>query len=193
MCLRTIPEKAGIAIMVTCIVLFIIAIVEFGYASSLASNETLTVMMDSVLSLDDKTMTAKEKAAMKGVNPFQIVGSLFASLTIFAMLVACVVALCATRKCHNKCCAVIYIIISSLFFLGLAIGLLAAGAVMSFPTDKGFIEAGCQSVADGKLKEITPESTMKFFKVFDDLDTQYKQLVNEGMCTEMCKCECKKG
>lgn len=130
----------GIVIMVSACCLFFIAIAEFIYAAQLGTNETLAFMVNILFNLDEKTGKTMDKLGDKGVNPFQAIGSLFAGLTIFATLWACVLAMCATPKCHNKICAVIFIIVSSLFFLGLAIGLLAAGSVMTFPVNSGFLE-----------------------------------------------------
>lgn len=129
----------GIVIMVSACCLFFIAIAEFIFASQLGTNDTLAFMVNILFNLDEKTGEVIGKIDEHGINPFQIIGSMFAGLTIFAMLWACLLAMCATPKCHNKICAIIFIIVSSLFFLGLAIALLAAGSVMSFPTNADFL------------------------------------------------------
>merc|ERR1712072_1640747 len=59
-----------------------------------------------------------------------------------------------TQRCKYRLCAMIYILISSLFFLGLAIGMLAAGSVMSFPTDSNFLKEGCAHAANGDFDKI---------------------------------------
>lgn len=54
--------------------------------------------------------------------------------------------------------------------------------------DQLFTE-NCELTAQGKFEDIYPRQAEPMFRIFGEVDTGFKEAINQYMCTDLCMCE----